>query len=292
LLAYARYHILNHIWTKAEEKENMMNGFKDARIALLEARMSSEMADLVRRQGGNPYNVPAVREVPIESKKEVSVFIDHLTQGKIPIAVFFTGVGVKALFNEAEQLGRLSELQAALHQITVVCRGPKPGAVLKRANIPIALSAVEPYTTEELLQALLTLDLSGKTVGVLHYGERNELFTNVLRERGASLEELCLYEWLLPEDLTRLQTLVHEIIDGEVDAVVFTSQVQIRHLFLVAEDMHLTDELKTALNSRTIVASVGPTCTGVLHHYEVTPHVIPGHPKMGHLVKALAEYMA
>jgi len=60
-----------------------MNGFKDARIALLEARMSSEMADLVRRQGGNPYTVPAVREVPIDSKQEVASFIDHLTQGKI-----------------------------------------------------------------------------------------------------------------------------------------------------------------------------------------------------------------
>lgn len=270
----------------------MTNGFKDARIALLEARMSSEMADLVRRQGGNPYTVPAVREVPIDSKQEVAAFIDHLTQGKIPIAIFFTGVGVKALFNEAEQLGRLSELQDVLRQITVVCRGPKPGAVLKRANIPIALSAAEPYTTDELLQVLITLDLSGKTVGVVHYGERSELFTNVLRERGAALEELCLYEWLLPEDLTHLQTLVHEIIEGDVDAVVFTSQVQIRHLFLVAADMHLADELTTALNSRTIVASVGPTCTGVLHHYGVIPHVIPEHPKMGHLVKALAEYMA
>jgi uroporphyrinogen-III synthase len=269
-----------------------MSGFKDARIALLEARMSSEMADLVRRHGGNPYNVPAVREVPIESQSEVATFIDHLAQGKISIAVFFTGVGVNALFKQAEQLGRLTELQDALRQLTVVSRGPKPGAALKRAGIPITLSAAEPYTTAELLQAALTLDLNGKVVGVVHYGERNEQLTGELKERGASIEELCLYEWLLPEDLTSLQTLVHEIIDGHVDAVVFTSQIQIRHLFLVAADMHLTHELTTALQSRTIVASVGPTCTGVLHQYGVTPHVIPEHPKMGHLVKTLAEYMA
>jgi len=269
-----------------------MSGFKDARIALLEARMSSEMADLVRRHSGNPYNVPAVREVPIESQSKVTTFIDHLAQGKIAIAVFFTGVGVNSLFKQAEQLGRLSELQDALRQLTIVSRGPKPGAVLKRAGIPIALSATEPYTTEELLQATLTLDLNSKVVGVVHYGERNGQFTGVLQERGASIEELCLYEWLLPEDLTPLQTLVHEIIDRHVDAVVFTSQIQIRHLFLVAADIHLTQELTTALQSRTVVASVGPTCTGVLHQYGVTPHVIPEHPKMGHLVKALAAYMA
>ena len=132
----------------------MTTNFKEARIALLEARMSSEMADLVRRQGGNPYNIPAVRETPIDSREAVSDFIDHLSQDKMSIAIFFTGVGVRALFNTAEQLGRLPELLDALRQITVVCRGPKPGAVLKRANVPIAFSAVEPYTTDELLQAI------------------------------------------------------------------------------------------------------------------------------------------
>src|SRR5690348_10393532 len=110
-----------------------MSGFKDARIALLEARMSSEMADLVRRHGGSPYNVPAVREVPIESQGEVAAFIDHLAQGKISIVVFFTGVGVNALFKQAEQLDRLTELQDALRRLIVVSRGPKPGAALKRA---------------------------------------------------------------------------------------------------------------------------------------------------------------
>ena len=96
----------------------------------------------------------------------------------------------------------------------------------------------------------------------------------------------------MPEDIVPLQTLVCDIIAERVDAVVFTSQVQVRHLFLVAGDMNLADELTRALNTRTIVASVGPTCTGVLERYGVTPHVIPEHPKMGHLIKALVAYMA
>jgi len=268
-----------------------VSGFKDARIALLEARMSSEMADLIRRHGGNPYSVPAVREVPVESKGEVAEFIDRLAQSNIQIAVFFTGVGVTALFREAEQLGRLPELLTSLKNITVICRGPKPSAVLKRYGVPITITAVEPYTTEELLQSLAPLELEGKGVAVLHYGERSEALSQALQERGASLEELCLYEWLLPEDTAPLQTLVHEIIDRHVDAVVFTSQIQVRHLFLIAENLHLKAELTNALNTRTIVASIGPTCTGVLQHYGVTPHVIPEHPKMGHLVKTLAESM-
>lgn len=264
----------------------------NATVALLEARMSSELADMIRRFGGEPYSVPAVREVPVDSKKEVSRFIDHLTRAKIQVAVFFTGVGVSALFREAEQLGRLSELLTTLHGITVVCRGPKPSAVLKRYDVPVALSAKEPYTTEELLQALAILELRGKGVGVVHYGERSETLTQALRKRGALLNELCLYEWLLPEDLNPLQNLVRDIIARRVDALVFTSQIQVRHLFLVAEEMHLADELRQALKTETIVASVGPTCTGALECHGVVPHVVPEHPKMGHLVKALVAYMS
>jgi uroporphyrinogen-III synthase len=45
-----------------------------------------------------------------------------------------------------------------------------------------------------------------------------------------------------------------------------------------------------ALQKNVVVASVGPTCTAALHGYKVIPHVIPNHPKMGHLIKTLADY--
>ncbi|GAC1357731.1 MAG: hypothetical protein NVS2B12_03930 [Ktedonobacteraceae bacterium] len=266
--------------------------FKDARIAVLEARMSTEMADLIRRHGGHSFSVPAVREVAVGSAQPVSTFIDHLSNSSLHTVVFFTGVGIKALIAEAEQLQRLPELLTALHNVTVVCRGPKPSAVLKRYDVPIVASAEEPYTTTELLAVLEPLKLAGTSVGVLHYGERNTQVTQFLRDNGANVEELYLYEWLLPEDVEPLRGLVKDIIAQHVDAIVFTSQVQVRHLFLLADELHLTQELAAALQTRTVVASIGPTCTGVLQSYGVTPHVIPEHPKMGHLIRALAEYMS
>ena len=116
---------------------------RGACIALLEARMSSEMADMIRRYGGEPYSVPSVREVPVESRQEVSHFID-LLHSSIHTVVFFTGVGVTALLREAEQLGRLPELLTALSSVIVVCRWPKPAALLRRNNIPITMNAQEP----------------------------------------------------------------------------------------------------------------------------------------------------
>lgn len=269
-----------------------MHTIKDAKIALLEARMSSEMANLTERYGARPYCVPAVREARIENSEQVSTFIDHLVHADIDSIIFLTGVGVNALFEEAKRLERLPELLDRLRAMTVVCRGPKPSAVLKRNDVHITISAREPHTTHELLEALSTLDVQGQGVGILHYGERNAALVEALQQRGARVEELCLYEWRLPEDIEPLQALVHSIIAGQVDAVVFTSQVQVRHLFQIAANLKLTQELTHALNTRTTVASIGPTCTGVLQSYGITPHVIPEHPKMGHLIKALATYMS
>jgi uroporphyrinogen-III synthase len=265
-----------------------MPSLKGRRVALLEARMSEEAASLVRRLGGAPYLVPAVREVV--HPESVGPFIEALGSGRISLVLFLTGVGVAALLREAGRLDRLESTIAALRQTTVACRGPKPVAVLKRHSVPVHITAAEPYTTRELLDALAPIDLDGKSVALVHYGEPNEALTASLAARGAKLEELSIYEWQLPDDVTALQSLVRELIDGRVDAVAFTSQVQCRHLFQVAEELGVSGPLANALNTGTVVAAVGPVCAEALLALGVTPDVIPARPKMGPMITALAEY--
>ena len=268
-----------------------MSSLGGARVALLEGRMPGELADLVRRHGGEPYSVPAVRELPVERPAEVAAFVDELAGGALPVVVCLTGAGVKALFEEADRLGRLPELLAALRKATVVCRGPKPAAVLRRHAVPIALNTPEPYTTRELLEVLAGLDLAGTRVGLIHYGERNAEFAAALEARGAHVVELVLYEWLLPEDPAPLRNLVAELLGGRVDAIAFTGQVQVRHLFQIAAALGKTEDLAHALNTQVALASVGPVCTAALQEHGVTPAVVPEHPKMGPMVAALARWM-
>jgi uroporphyrinogen-III synthase len=149
----------------------------------------------------------------------------------------------------------------------------------------------EPYTTTELLQAMAALPIAGQGVALLHYGERNTPLATTLQQRGAELHELCLYEWLLPDDLSALQELVHDLVAAQVAAIAFTSKVQARHLWQVAERLGLAAALSQALRTRLIVAAVGPTCAAELGEYGVTPHVVPTHPKMGPMITALAAYL-
>lgn len=262
------------------------------RVALLESRFGPEMVRLVERYGGEAVCAPSVREQRVESPAEVAALIDGLGCGDIQTVIFFTGVGTAALFEQAAGLGRRAELVDRLARAAVVARGPKPASALREAGVPVTISVSEPYTTTDVLAALTGHPLAGQGVAIIEYGERNEALAGSLRGQGANLTELCLYAWELPADRGPLERLTLEMVAGRFDALAVTSQIQTRHLFLVATDLGCTGRLQRALNSRVIVAAVGPTCAAGLESLGVLPRVVPAHPKMGHLVRDLAAYFA
>lgn len=264
-----------------------MSEFRRPLVALLETRMSRELARLVEKHGGEPWCVPAVRECPELSPEVARALIDDLENDRHEIVVFMTGVAVSLLFEMAEQIGRRPDLVAALRRLTTVCRGPKPTAALRGFGVPPTLTAREPFTSAELIDALSGIELKGRRVILMHYGERSETLAETVLARQAQLEELWLYRWLMPENTHELRRLVQRAIAGEVDALAVTCQVQVRHLVQVAEETNQSRELVRALNEKVIVGAVGPTCEAILHSYGVRAQVMPEHPKMGPLVLAL-----
>jgi uroporphyrinogen-III synthase len=262
--------------------------FKGRRVALLETRMSDEAASLVQRLGGSPYRVPAVHE--LLHPEQIGRFIERLTAGDLAVVVFLTGAGVSALLHEATRLGCLESTLSALRRTIVACRGPKPISVLTQHSVPVHIAAAEPHTTRELMEALQAIDLAGKAVALVRYGEPNERLASALTSRGARLEEVALYEWRLPDDLEPLRTLVGDLVSGSLDAIAFTNEIQVRHLFRVAGDCGAAANLVNALNGDIVVGAIGPICAAALHGLGVTPDVIPAKPQMGSLITALAEY--
>jgi uroporphyrinogen-III synthase len=261
-----------------------------ARVAVLEARFSETLATLVEMYGGRPYAVPALREAVVNSPR-IDQLIHGIARGRFSTVIFQTGVAVARLLDEAERRSMLPDVLERLRKSTTVARGPKPAAALARVGIKATLTIHEPYTTQELLRRLSAIDIDRKYVALLHYGERNRELALALRTRGARLAEFLLYEWRLPVDTVPLQTMVREIIDGNIDAIAFTNQIQIRHLTLVAEQLGLGDDLANALTRRVVVASIGPSCTHHLRKLGIHPRVVPPLPKMRPLIASLADYV-
>ena len=260
-------------------------------VALLEARMSNELARLVDRHGGEPLTVPAVREVPHALAAPLQQLLSEIDGGHYELVIFMTGVAVSLLFELAEQVGRRAELVAALRRITTACRGPKPAAALRGFGVPPTLTAREPFTAGELLDALADVELDDRSVLLFNYGERSETLSETLLARRADLREFWLYRWQMPDDTTRLEALVRKIAARDVDALAVTCQIQFRHLYQVAERIELERELVHALNEHVVVGAVGPTCRAILEAYGVRPRVMPEHPKMGPLVAAMMRHL-
>jgi uroporphyrinogen-III synthase len=269
-----------------------MSGLGGMRVVLLEARMSEELASIVRRNGGEPVCVPAVREAAVSATKEVSALVEALLTEPFSVVVFFTGVGVTALFRLADELGQREKLLEGLHGATLIARGPKPSGALTREGLQSFIRVKEPFTTSEVLDILAGLELTGRHTVLLHYGERNLPVIELLERKGARVREILLYEWKLPEDTEPLSKLVDEILAGKIGAIAFTSQVQVRHLLQVSEMRGRRGALIKALRDRTIVAAVGPTCASALEQEGIPPQVVPQHPKMGQMVLDLVAHVS
>jgi uroporphyrinogen-III synthase len=262
-------------------------------IVILEARLPSQLASLVTRHGGRPIEGPALREIPVPRGPEIDGFIDLICAGRLNVVVFQTGVGARALIAAADEVGRREELLTALRAIKIVCRGPKPVAALRSVDVQVDLFPPEPFTSHEVVETIRKAgwDLQSKRIGLQHYGELNVYLRTELISMGAEVTEVSLYGYALPEDTGPLQVAIHAIIDGHADAVMFTTQVQIRHLFAMAEQMDVKIPLKEAMSSPAIaIAPVGPVCVSALEAEGITPDVVPEHPKMGPLVLALADH--
>jgi uroporphyrinogen-III synthase len=264
------------------------------RVALLEARMSRELARLVEKHGGEPLCVPAVRESRDSQGLDTETahrLITALARGEYDIAIFMTGVAVSMLFEIGEQLGRRPDLVAGLRGVTTLCRGPKPTAALRGFGVVPTLMAREAFTTAEVIDALAGIDLAGQRVLLFHYGERSDALAETLLARSAILDEQWLYRWRLPDDVSGLERLVVRITRGEVDALAVTCQIQFRHLIEIADRIGLVEQLVRALNERVVVAAIGPTCNAVLRAQNVDVHVMPDHPKMGPLIVSLMRHL-
>jgi len=264
---------------------------KSRTVAILESRLSTQLADLIARRGARVIAAPALAETPDVDPDAIARLVSGLAARPAKLGVFQTGVGTRALFEAIDALGVTQALLDALAKSVVAARGPKPTAALRARGVRIDRSAAEPYTTAELLAAIADVPLKGERVLVQRYGASNEELDHSLQARGAEVVEIATYRWSLPADTGPLIALLDALERGEVDATVFTSASQAQNLFALAERQGRDRTLASHVD-RTIVASIGPVCSAALRGLGVKVSLEAKPPKLGPLVAALDEALS
>ena len=85
-----------------------------------------------------------------------------------------------------------------------------------------------------------------------------------------------------------LRRVLDAIVAGQVDVLLITNAAQIDHVMQLLEQEGTTTQFKETCR-KMVVASIGPTASERLRHYDLPIDFEPSHPKMGVLVKEASE---
>jgi len=258
---------------------------KGLRVLALESRRSAEIAELIRKQGGDPFVAPSMREAPVEQNEAAFRFAERLFDGGFEMMILLTGVGTRQLNRLLATRFPETAFADALRRITVVARGPKPVAALREMGLTPAIVAPEPNTSRELLDVLQ--GRPERTIAVQEYGRSNPDLLDTLRARSHEVATVRVYQYQLPEDTGPLREAARRLAMGGFDIALFTTAVQIAHLMKVAETEGVHGPVLENLG-RIRIGSIGPTTTEALEEFGLHPALEPSHPKMGLLVHEMA----
>ena len=224
-------------------------------VAVTRARaQASELAGRLRELGAEVVEAPAIRIEPL------AVDLPDLTQHQL--VCFTSPNGVRLFFAALDGDAR------ALSGTRVAAIGPGTAAALHEHGIEADV-VPERFVAEGLLEALAGEALDGTRVLVARAAEARDVLPDGLRERGAEVDVVALYETVAePLDLDALGTATY---------VTFTSSSTVR--FFLDGGGALPDGAR--------VVSIGPVTSATLREHGLEPDVEAERHDIDGLVDAL-----
>jgi uroporphyrinogen III methyltransferase / synthase len=208
------------------------------RVVVTRARaQASGLAARLRDLGAEAVELPAIRIEPRLESDEVRRAISEI--GEYVLICLTSPNGVRLLFEAMAAVGDARALAGA----TVAAIGPGTARALARHGI-VADVVPERFVAEALVEALAEVDVAGKRVLVARAAEARDVLPDALRERGAEVDVIALYE-------TVRETPSEEAIEAAqaADYVTFTSSSTVRNL---------TEALGDRFPAEARIVSIGP----------------------------------
>ena len=187
-------------------------------VGVLVTRPRAQAAELIKSiedHGGRAICFPVIEIVP-RDRADVEADAAHLP--KPDIALFVSSNAVAYGLSHADDAIK-------------VAIGPATAAAIEAAGQSVDISPADGYDSESLLQEPALQSVSGKHVRIIRGGEGRELLANTLRERGAFVDTLSVYERQLPNISTAaLDEVETAWLAGQIDAVTVMSVETLNNL--------------------------------------------------------------
>jgi uroporphyrinogen III methyltransferase/synthase len=244
------------------------------RVVVTRARaQASGLAATLRGLGAEVVELPTIRIEPRIENEEVRGAISRI--GEYSLIVLTSPNGVKLLFEamraaglDARALGGGgSGADGNSGGVTVAAIGPGTARALARGGIAADI-VPENFVAESLVDSLAEVEVSGQRVLVARAAEARDVLPDALRDRGAEVDVVSLYE-------TVRESPNADAIEAaqSADYVTFTSSSTVRNL---------TEALGDRFPRNARIVSIGPVTSeaaraaGLEVHAEAERHDIDG----------------
>jgi uroporphyrinogen III methyltransferase/synthase len=236
-------------------------------VAVTRARaQASGLATRLRELGAEVVETPAIRIEPRALEGPVLDAVQRIDE--YALVCLTSPNGVRLLFDALAERGRDAR---ALAGATVAAIGPGTAAELERHGVRADV-VPEQFVAEALVEALASVEVDGRRVLVARAAEARSVLPDALRERGAELDEVALYE-----------TVAEPLGDAERRAlqratyVTFTSSSTVR--FLLGSGVRPPEGAR--------VVSIGPITSATAQEHGLTVDVEADRHDVDGLVDAL-----
>jgi uroporphyrinogen-III synthase len=243
------------------------------RIAVLEHREQARLGAMLEAQGAATWRCPLVAIADAPDPAPVTRWLQRFVAAPPDDLVLLTGEGLRRLHGFAERTALGNPFRTALARVRTITRGPKPARALRELGLAPGLRAARP-TTDGVIAALRAGELHDRRVGVQLYPEAPATLVEFLAAAGAHPEPVSPYVYVPSVDDDRIGALIAELAAGRLDAIAFTSAVQVTRLFAAASAAGLLPTLEGALR-RTRVAAVGPVVAAELGRHGLDVAIMP-----------------
>lgn len=265
----------------------MGKGLTGKRIVIAGTRKIDEITTLIEKQGGSAIVRPLQGTVFL-AEKEVEPDLRKFVQEGADWVILTTGIGTDTLIELAGKMGIQEQFLNIIQEAKVASRGYKTLAVLKRLGItPVAVD--DDGTNSGLVRSLAEYDFVGKRVMVQLHGEAAPALIRFLEGNGALVQQILPYQHTPPQVET-VDRLCKELINNEVDAVCFTTAIQVRSLFDYARKKGYIDEVLNAFKNQTLAVAVGKITAEAIREEGIDRLVAPELERMGAMVIELARF--
>ena len=244
------------------------------RIALPEHRELDRLATMLEAEGARILRCPLMAIVDAADPAPVLAWLRLLAGGVFDDLVFLTGEGVDRLVATARTAGIGDQVVAALGRVRTFTRGPKPARALHALGWSAQVPSATP-TSQGVMDALRAHPLAGRRVGVQLYGDDpSTALIALLEQKGAQVFPVAPYRYAPASDDQSVVATIAEMASGSLDAIAFTTAMQVERLFQVASNQGVEPALRQGLG-RIFVAAVGPIVAGCLEKRGIRVDCVP-----------------